>query len=497
MSSISVAGLKDSVSDLFSGNPFATEVGHRIEQASDAKLGAENWAMFMEICDLINDSEENAKDASRAIRKRLHVVMQAKDYDAAQLLITVLETTVKNCSRRFQSLVCSKDFVNELVKSIGPSNKPPVVLQERVLGLVQSWAETFRSSSDLRGVTEVYDELKARGVEFPVLDMDAMAPIITPQRSVAAAPVSAAVPVTPRQPPSQSVSPSMHAGEFGQSPQGREMQQVAGPVVMTPEQLSKMRGEVDIVKSNLQVFSEMLGELKPGQEDPDDLQLLTDLHQTIRTMQDRIVQLLGTISNEEVIGELLVVNDEMNSLFLRYERYERQRKGAGIQTRALPQVPPVAPALPVSPRGGQSKSTSHTLIDISSNEKVDNLHHDMGSLSLNSTSVQAGTESSTNFDAFASTRLGNPAPPKQVAPAPPVLPAKANELEEMEKWLKAQPETQPLQPSTDRPQLSSSEFDRFLESRAAAADNLPTITASNRAATEKPKEKEETSHLLD
>lgn len=31
----------------------------------------------------------SAKDASRAIRKRLHVVMQAKDYDAAQLLITV------------------------------------------------------------------------------------------------------------------------------------------------------------------------------------------------------------------------------------------------------------------------------------------------------------------------------------------------------------------------------------------------------------------------
>jgi hypothetical protein len=49
---------------------------------------------------------------------------------------------------------------------------------------------------------------------------------------------------------------------------------ILGPVNLTPEQLAKMRSEVDVVKSNLQVFTEMLGEMKPGQEDPDDLQLL-------------------------------------------------------------------------------------------------------------------------------------------------------------------------------------------------------------------------------
>lgn len=43
---------------------------------------------------------------------------------------------------------------------------------------------------------------------------------------------------------------------------------------LTPEQLAKLRGEVDIVKSNMQIFSEMLGEMKPGQEEQDDLQLL-------------------------------------------------------------------------------------------------------------------------------------------------------------------------------------------------------------------------------
>lgn len=41
------------------------------EQATDASLDSENWALNMEICDLINESSDNAKDAMKAIRKRL------------------------------------------------------------------------------------------------------------------------------------------------------------------------------------------------------------------------------------------------------------------------------------------------------------------------------------------------------------------------------------------------------------------------------------------
>jgi VHS domain len=43
------------------------------EQATDPSLDAEDWALNMEICDMINESssDQNSKDAMKAIRKRL------------------------------------------------------------------------------------------------------------------------------------------------------------------------------------------------------------------------------------------------------------------------------------------------------------------------------------------------------------------------------------------------------------------------------------------
>lgn len=94
----------------------------------------------------------------------------------------VLETCVKNCGKRFHALACSREFVQDLVKLIGPKNEPPTVVQEKVLSLIQTWADTFRHQPHTQGVVQVYQELKIKGMQFPMTDLDAMAPIITPER---------------------------------------------------------------------------------------------------------------------------------------------------------------------------------------------------------------------------------------------------------------------------------------------------------------------------
>lgn len=55
-------------------------------------------------------------------------------------------------------------------------------MQEKVLSLIQIWADAFKNQPDLNGVTQMYMELKNKGIEFPPTDLDAMAPIYTPQR---------------------------------------------------------------------------------------------------------------------------------------------------------------------------------------------------------------------------------------------------------------------------------------------------------------------------
>lgn len=177
--------------------------------------------MNMEICDIINETEEGPKDAIRALKKRLN---GNRNYREVMLALTVLETCVKNCGHRFHILVANRDFIDSvLVKIISPKNNPPTIVQDKVLALIQAWADAFRSSPDLTGVVHIYEELKRKGVEFPMADLDALSPIHTPQR------------------------------------------------------IARLRSELDIVRGNTKVMSEMLMEMVPGQEDSSDLELLQKL----------------------------------------------------------------------------------------------------------------------------------------------------------------------------------------------------------------------------
>lgn len=44
---------------------------------------------------------------------------------------------------------------------------------------------------------------------------------------------------------------------------------------------------------------------------------LQELHSTCQAMQQRLVQLIGKLSNDEITAELLRINDLLNNLFLR------------------------------------------------------------------------------------------------------------------------------------------------------------------------------------
>lgn len=130
---------------------------------------------------MINESSDTARDSMKAIRKRLQQ-NAGKNHTTIMYTLTVLETCVKNCGKAFHILVSNKEFAQELVKIIGPKYDPPPIVQEKVLSLIQIWADAFRKQPDLQGVVQVYQELKNKGVEFPMTDIDSLAPIYTPQR---------------------------------------------------------------------------------------------------------------------------------------------------------------------------------------------------------------------------------------------------------------------------------------------------------------------------
>lgn len=303
------ASVTERVSDFFQGNPFATPVGHKIEMATDPSiLTTENWGLNMEICDFINNTPEGGRDAVRAIRKRLHSQV-SKNNAAVMYTLTVLETCVKNCNIEFHELVCQKDFLNELVKLLDPKFDAPQIIQEHILGLIQSWNGAFQDEPRLQGVCQVYNELKSKGVQFPVIDPDSMAPILTPKRTVF--PVGKTL---------ATMGTEDGVAELGMSnPGSHDSVDLAQLLRPTPEQEKKLRKELDVINENLKVMREMLSEMVSGKKTPDDLQLLDELHAVVKPMHVKIQDLIRCIHSDEVMHELLVVNDECNNLFEKYD----------------------------------------------------------------------------------------------------------------------------------------------------------------------------------
>lgn len=64
--------------------------------------------------------------------------------------------------------------------------------------------------------------------------------------------------------------------------------------------LSKLRADIDITTVNLTVFRDLLSDVQPGKEIPDELSLLEDLHSSLKEMQKRIQYLISSEFNEDV-----------------------------------------------------------------------------------------------------------------------------------------------------------------------------------------------------
>ncbi|XP_029996108.1 target of Myb1 membrane trafficking protein isoform X4 [Sphaeramia orbicularis] len=414
------------------GNPFSTPVGQRIESATGSSLPSEDWALNMEICDMINSSEEGPKDAVRAIKKR---IVGNKNFKEVMLALTVLETCVKNCGYRFHILVTTRDFIEGvLVRSIIPRNNPPLVLHDRVLSIVQAWADAFRSSPDLTGVVSVYEDLRRKGLEFPMTELDGYTP------------------------------------------------------AQAPKQVKKLKAELEVVRSNLTMMSDMMSQLDPVTVKQADMELLEQLYTVCKEMQDRIVKAVPRLSEEKLIEELLATNDEMNTAFTRYHRFEKritngqnstQKSHTYVNLMDLPDSGAASATSDSSQSLSKSASLSSQMARLSTSEAED----------INALLQKASEQSEVDGLAQAQgNRLhtGTDDSPASTCSSSPKLDwmikrgmipiNQSTVMDDIEKWLDLDDDYEDYE---DTDGVTSEEFDKFLAERAKAAERLPSLSASS------------------
>lgn len=484
----------------FVGNPLATFVGKKIEAATRPELETDDWALNLEICDIINENDNDAKDAIRAIKKRLQQIEQDRNFVITNRTLTVLDTCVSNCSRRFHVLVMTKDFIQDLVKLIGPKNNPPIDLQERVLRSIERWADAFKGQPDLSGVVSVYNELKAKGVTFPERDPNCPnVPIQTPQRSV------------PRQP-----SPALRSNLTQVAPTGSlspNREQPAGPVTLEGEGYSKISRDLGVVQTSVEMFNEILGLLE-GKSSESDWKLAHDLNTTCRQMKDRIVDLIERVANEDLTIELLRLNDELNNVFIKYDRQVKNKsKSSALNTDLEVETKFAPPPLrPTPSQSGSQPQNDLSLIDFNAGEEPSSSSKEEPPQMQQPHITPDPFESSEPLGTIAKTKSNERAngetlekqiqklnldersiPTKSITTALPkeISSVREQDFAEIENWLSTDSghnlasmggET----PSVEPMSLSNSDFDKFIASRAIAGSAQPEASSSTSVGNYKP-----------
>jgi len=316
-------------------NPFASQVGQLIDTATDPSDSEKKIELFFEVCDLINTDSEVAKDAMRAMRKKLNI-FSGKNWTVVMKILKLLEICSNNCNRKFQIHLANKDFLHELKSMIGPKLQPPMVIQEKVLYLIQKWANMFMHDHEFKAIEHYYNELKQKGIDFPTGTTEQNEELKSGDDLYKKIPSVTRTTVSPSSNPSGS-SQNLKSIVPGS----------AAAVRLNEDQTGKLKSELDIVENNILVMNEVLNVHQPNNSKKtatnsveEDICLLKELFVTTNEMQKRITQLIGNVANENIIGDLLRINDDLNNVFVRYERFQKGSNFAPPTTKSAPTQKP-------------------------------------------------------------------------------------------------------------------------------------------------------------
>jgi hypothetical protein len=151
------------------------------ECASEMQLNTD-IALNMQVCDQINrEGTPAAKDAIKTIKKKLK--SSSSNPKTCLLTLTLLEMMMKNCRAELHLEASNSSFLKDL-EELACSSKTDVRVRDKILELIQSWADAFNAfKDDLPMFDALYVRMKRQGISFPDRDLSGLVPVLTPDGS--------------------------------------------------------------------------------------------------------------------------------------------------------------------------------------------------------------------------------------------------------------------------------------------------------------------------
>lgn len=392
-----------------------------LNKATNPSNRQEDWEYIIGFCDQINKELEGPQIAVRLLA---HKIQSPQEWEAVQAL-TVLETCMKSCGKRFHDEVGKFRFLNELIKVVSPKylgSRTSEKVKNKILELLYSW--TVGLPEEVK-IAEAYQMLKKQGIvkADPKLPDDATFPVPPPR------PKNVIFEDEEKSKMLARLLKSSHPEDLRAA--NKLIKEMVQEDQKRMEKISKRASAIEEVNNNVKLLTEMvMNHSQGGAAARSSEDLMKELYQRCERMRPTLFRLASdTEDNDEALAEILQANDNLTQVINLYKQLVRGEEVNGEATAAsipgstsalldlsgldLPPTGATYPAVPTRPGDQASPEQPSTSVSL--------LDDELMSLGLSDPTPLSGLDGAgwNSFQSSDSTEAPAPTPAPSVDIRPP------------------------------------------------------------------------------
>ncbi|KAF5905019.1 ADP-ribosylation factor-binding protein GGA1, partial [Clarias magur] len=283
----------------------------RINKATNPLNRETDWDSIKAFCEQLSNEPEGPQLATRLLA---HKIQSPQEWEAMQAL-TVLETCMKNCGKRFHNEVGKFRFLNELIKVVSPKylgSRAPEPVKKKVLEMMFSWTVGFPEETK---ISDAYQMLKKQGIvkQDPALPDDKPLPPPPPR------PKNAIFEDEEKSKMLSRLLNSTHPEDLRAA--NKLIKEMVQEDQKRMEKVSKRVNAIQEVKESVKLLTQLLADYNKDTSSQDNEELIKDLYQRCEKMRPTLFRLASdTEDNDEALAEILQANDSLTQVINLYRQ---------------------------------------------------------------------------------------------------------------------------------------------------------------------------------
>ncbi|KDQ11558.1 hypothetical protein BOTBODRAFT_114262 [Botryobasidium botryosum FD-172 SS1] len=298
-----------------------------VQRACDPSLHEPNYAIHLELAEYIGHKKANTpREAAMAIARQVN----HRNPHVSLLALALLQTLVQSLGYPFHLQISTKEFLNELVRRF-PERPPPFPgpVMSKILEVIHEWRETIckesRWKEDLGNIRDMHRLLSYKGYRFRDLPRSSN---YTSTSATANLKSPEELENEDREAQSAKLQELIRRGTPRDLQAAQElMKALAGAEPeKKPDYRSQTLAELDKVQSKVILLNDMLDNVDPARGEKFAKGDAYDQVANIcRQARPKIQKWISDAETEdpESLDTFLSINDLINNVLDRYERYQR------------------------------------------------------------------------------------------------------------------------------------------------------------------------------